>query len=260
MLADDLASAIASRDADALDELALRYDQMAPDVDAASAISSLERREGSLVGYLGKLIPQKGVERMLEALVGQPDIHGVVVGFGTYREWLEALVDALDRGDLDAYDWLRTASQMKLELDAPEVVAGHGLRSRLSFTGRLDHRYAPGVLSALDVLIVPSTLAEAFGMVAAEGAAAGAFPLVSRHSGLAEVAEALEGEAGRPGLFSFEPGDGATARMGAGLQALLAIDGVERDELRAAISGYVAREWSWEATARRIFEAAGSDF
>ena len=46
-------------------------------------------------------------------------------------------------------------------------------------------------------------------MVAAEGAAAGALPLVARHSGLAEVAAALEDAAAAPGLFSFEPGKDA---------------------------------------------------
>jgi hypothetical protein len=94
-------------------------------------------------------------------------------------------------------------------------------------------------------------------MVAAEGAAAGAFPLVARHSGLAEVADALEQEVGRPGLFSFEPGDGATGRIVTGLRTLLDFQGKERDELRSAISGFVARQWSWEATSRRILEAAG---
>ena len=42
----------------------------------------------------------------------------------------------------------------------------------------------------LDVLVVPSVMHEAFGMVAVEGAAAGALPLVARHSGLAEIGRA----------------------------------------------------------------------
>ena len=45
-----------------------------------------------------------------------------------------------------------------------------------------------------DVVVVPSIFPEAFGMVAAEAAAAGCPPLVARHSGLAEVAKALEEE------------------------------------------------------------------
>ena len=42
--------------------------------------------------------------------------------------------------------------------------------------------------------VVPSIFPEAFGMVAAEAAAAGSPPLVARHSGLAEVAAGLEEE------------------------------------------------------------------
>jgi glycosyltransferase involved in cell wall biosynthesis len=125
------------------------------------------------------------------------------------------------------------------------------------FTGRLDHRYAPEVVAALDVLVVPSTLEEAFGMVAAEGAAAGALPLVARHSSLAEVAEALEAAVGRPGALSFEPGPGATRRLAAALEGLLAVPAEERRRLALAARGHVAAEWTWERTAERLLEAAG---
>jgi glycosyltransferase involved in cell wall biosynthesis len=212
-----------------------------------------------MVGYLGKLIPEKGVERVIEAVaLLDPDTRGLLVGFGTHREWLTALVGALTAGDTAAHLWLRTNSTMQLELDEVAVSTALGVGSRISFTGRLDHRYAPRILAALDVLVVPSTLPEAFGMVAAEGAAAGALPLVARHSGLAEVASTLEGEVARPGLFSFEPGDGATRRVAEGVRALLALAPEEREELRSTISGYVKREWSWEATARNILLATGT--
>ena len=87
----------------------------------------------------------------------------------------------------------------------------------MTFTGRLDHRYAPDALASMDVMVVPSILREAFGMVAAEGAAAGALPLVARHSGLGEVGAALEAAIGRPGFSHVRPGRGAVgaARVGA---------------------------------------------
>ena len=125
------------------------------------------------------------------------------------------------------------------------------------FTGRLDHRYAPGAVAAMDVLVVPSILDEAFGMVAAEGAAAGALPMVSRHSGLAEVAEALEGDVGRPGVFSFEPGPGAETRLAAGIDRLLSLPAPERGELRGAVSAFVAGAWSWDRTTALLLAAAG---
>ena len=98
----------------------------------------------------------------------------VVVGFGPYRATLEAT--------------------------APP---------RTLFTGPLEHRHLVNLLPLADATVVPSIFPEAFGMVAAEAAAAGSPPLVARHSGLAEVAAGLE-EA-YPERFrhlaSFESGD-----------------------------------------------------
>jgi glycosyltransferase involved in cell wall biosynthesis len=254
-----VASALARDDLEAIDALARTYDQSVPDPDAAARLRSLEAATGPVIGYLGKLIPEKGVERVLEAvaLLG-PETRVVVVGFGLGRELLAALVAALDAGDVDGHARLREGSRLELELEPDEIRAARGFGERVVFTGRLDHRYAPEVVAALDVLVVPSTLEEAFGMVAAEGAAAGALPLVSRHSSLAEVAEALEGAAGRPGSLSFEPGPGATRRLAATLEGLLGLPAEERRGLAAAARAYVAAEWTWERTAERLLVAAGA--
>jgi glycosyltransferase involved in cell wall biosynthesis len=248
--------ALELRDPGALDALAASYDQEVPEPDAASRLRLLSDRRDAIVGYLGKLIPQKGVELMLCALrFARHDASALIVGFGSYREWLAALVMALRRGDVAALAWLRETGAMSIEfaIGEPSVDVGRDV----SFTGRLDHRYAPGALAAMDVLVVPSILEEAFGMVAAEGAAAGALPLVARHSGLAEVADALEAEVGRPGLFSFEPGEGAIDSLASGVDRLLSLESAERRELGRSLSLFVAREWSWERTAARLLEAAG---
>jgi glycosyltransferase involved in cell wall biosynthesis len=125
------------------------------------------------------------------------------------------------------------------------------------FTGRLDHRYAPEALAAMDVQVVPSIMEEAFGMVAAEGAAAGALPLVARHSGLSEVGAALEREIGRPGLLTFEPGERAIANLADGIDRLLELPVEDRQELRGVVSGFVGREWTWDRTAEGLLAAAG---
>ena len=129
-----------------------------------------------VVVYFGKLIEQKGVHVLIEALAGL-DARLVVVGFGPERAALEAL--AADRG-VEAL-----------------------------FTGPLEHRHLRHLLALADACVVPSIFPEAFGMVAAEAAAAGCPPLVARHSGLAEVAVGLE-EAYPPELrhlAAFDTGD-----------------------------------------------------
>jgi glycosyltransferase involved in cell wall biosynthesis len=256
---DDLDAKVAAllgvRDADGLDGLSGTYDQRAPDPGAAARLRALAGFGGPLVGYLGKLIPQKGVERLIEAMaVLPPGTRGLVVGFGTHREWLAALVEALDGRDTEAVEWL--GRRLALELDGSEVAGAASLAGRITFTGRLDHRYAPLAVAAMDVLVVPSMLAEAFGMVAAEAAAAGTLPLVARHSSLAEVADALEGAMGRPGLLSFEGGRGGTRRLAAALQRILDLDPAERSELGEAIARFVASEWTWARTAERLLDAA----
>jgi glycosyltransferase involved in cell wall biosynthesis len=249
----EVARALADRDEDALDALAAAYDQTAPDLEAATRLRALATYEGDLVGYLGKLIPQKGVDLLLAGVRSSTRRPvTLVVGFGLHREWLVALAQALDEGSADAIEWLVDAGRI-----GPDVLdAGPVGPVRTVFTGRLDHRFAPGALAAMDVLVVPSILDEAFGMVATEGAASGALPLVAGHSGLGEVAAALEAETGCPGLFSFEPGPGAARRLGEGLDRLLTLPADEREDLRETIRAFVRREWSWRRTADRLLDAA----
>src|SRR4051812_36605447 len=219
----EVITAVRSRDGEKLDALAFRYEQTAPDPETAGRIDALIGFEGPLVAYFGKLIVEKGVERVIEAASRLPlDVRSAVIGFGRFREWLEALVVAIDERDPSVVGWLAEASGMKLEEQKLSPPTGT-LRERITFTGRFDHRYAPLALAALDVQVVPSTLVEAFGMVAAEGASAGAFPLVARHSGLAAGAEALGTAIGRPGLLSFEPGPGAPVALLPALERVLAM-------------------------------------
>jgi glycosyltransferase involved in cell wall biosynthesis len=242
----EVASAADRGDLPALNALAARYDQARPDLDAPAKLRALAGYRGPLVGYLGKLIPQKGVELLIAATAALGgEARTLVVGFGSHRERLEGLVDALDRANPEA-----VAALWGDDMGGPPPTASPGgLRDRITFSGRLDHRYASLAVGAMDVLVVPSILKEAFGMVAAEGAAAGALPFAARHSGLAEVVGALEEAAGRPGLFSFEPGPGALGRMIAGLRRLLELSPQERDEVAATVRAYVSREWSWDRTA-----------
>jgi len=250
--------AVERREAQVLDDLAHRYDQSVPDPGSPEGLLALAAHEGPLVGYLGKLIPQKGVELFLAALpLLDVDARAVVIGFGLFREWLAAFLHCMDRSDEAGLAWLTHASDLNVDLPPELSALARGLASRVTFTGRLDHRYAPGALAALDVLVVPSVLEEAFGMVAAEGAAAGALPLVARHSGLAEVGAALEGAVDRQGIFTFEPGPGAVTGIAGGLHRLLGLPRAEREELKLGVSRFVAREWTWERTAERLLATAG---
>ena len=70
--------------------------------------------------------------------------------------------------------------------DAARAAAGS-----VAFSGRLEHDEVAVPVAASDALVFPSTFPEAFGMVAAEAASAGALPVSAAHSGAAEVSQAL---------------------------------------------------------------------
>jgi glycosyltransferase involved in cell wall biosynthesis len=187
-----------------------------PDEDNAERLAAFLSGDEPTVLYYGKLIEEKGVQVLLEAMRGI-DARLVVVGFGPYRAALEAI--------------------------APR---------RTLFTGPLEHRHLVHLLPLADVTVVPSIFPEAFGMVAAEAAAAGSPPLVARHSGLAEVAAGLEEEypARFRHLASFQTGDAAD--LARKLTELLALSPADRDELRRAGRKAVVARWSWASVARRL--------
>jgi glycosyltransferase involved in cell wall biosynthesis len=104
------------------------------------------------------------------------------------------------------------------------------------------------LLPLVDVSVVPSIFPEAFGMVAAEAAAAGVPPLVARHSGLAEIAAGLE--AAYPpelrDLASF------TDDLGPKLARLLGLPSETRHDLGAAARRAAVERWSWSSVAQRL--------
>ncbi len=189
-----------------------------PDPDNAERFAAFFAAEAPTIVYVGKLIENKGVQVLFEALRSL-DARAVIVGFGDYREELEAL--------------------------APE---------RVLFTGALEHRHLVHLLPLADISVVPSIFPEAFGMVAAEAASAGVPPLVADHSGLAEVAAgiAVEYPVASRHLTSFPSGDADALRER--LRALLALPSAERRELGYAARRAVERNWSWARVAERLLE------
>jgi glycosyltransferase involved in cell wall biosynthesis len=97
--------------------------------------------------------------------------------------------------------------------------------------------------------VVPSIFPEAFGMVAAEAAAAAVPPLVARHSGLAEVAAGLE-QAYPPelrDLAGFDEGE-----LTSKLRRLLELPPDIRLELGLAARRAVLERWSWSSVAEQL--------
>jgi glycosyltransferase involved in cell wall biosynthesis len=238
--------ALKRRDARALDALSFRYEDAGHDHRSASRLRSLASAERPLIGYLGRLAPQKGTNQLIEAILHLgPEVGALIAGFGPSRAWLSALVRVLDDRNESALHWLEEAGTSRVNLGRAPAT---GMSDRVIFTGRLEHRDVPALVGAVDVLVIPSLPPESFGMVAVEAAAIGALPLMPRHSGLAETAEALETAVGRPGLFSYSHGPKSARRIAAGVRRLLALPPEERRDLRTGLRAFVTAEWTWKHT------------
>ena len=189
-----------------------------PDEGVAAKLERFLAGDGPTIVYFGKLILNKGVHLLLDAVRGL-DARVVIVGFGDYRAQFEAIAP-------------------------PNAL----------FTGPMEHRHLVKLLPLADVAVVPSIFPEAFGMVAAEAAAAGCPPLVARHSGLAEVAVGLEEEypPEHRELTSFRAGDAAD--LGDKLRAILALPRREHARLAAAARKATAERWSWASVADRLLQ------
>ena len=159
---------------------------------------------------------------LLEALRGL-DARAVIVGFGDYRAELEEQARGLDA----------------------------------LFTGPLEHRHLVHLLALADAAVVPSIFPEAFGMVAAEAAATGCPPIVADHSGLAEIARALDEvyPSRLVGVASFPNGDADALHDR--LLTVLGLGDDERAALREAARRAAVERWSWTSVARRILAAVG---
>ncbi|MEV4987553.1 glycosyltransferase family 4 protein, partial [Micromonospora sp. NPDC053811] len=185
-------------------------------VPRAAVTAARERfaGDGPLVTFAGRLVYEKGVQHLLAGVPRlrelHPELRVVIAGDGPYRGELEADVHRLGLGDV---------------VDMPGFLGGE----------------LPALMAASDCFVVPS-IYEPFGMVALEGAAAGAPLAVAATGGLAEIVE--------PGVTgtTFRPQD--PDGLAEAVHALLA----DRDRAQALARrarAMVHEQYDWSAIARR---------
>jgi glycosyltransferase involved in cell wall biosynthesis len=243
---------------------------------AAAALRSWAEGEPRVL-FVGKLIVNKGVDLLAAAwplvVREHPKARLLLAGFGAYRGGLEALLDALGRGDLDAARELvargreledgERGGQEILEAFLAHPPEGYAEAARaaagsVAISGRLEHAEVADVLPASRVLVMPSTFPEAFGMVAAEAAACGVAPVSANHSGMREVstrlAEAIED--GLAPLLAFDVEEGAVEAIAARINGWLALEPAERDAVGGALAARVRELWSWTSVAEGVIAAS----
>jgi glycosyltransferase involved in cell wall biosynthesis len=184
-------------------------------VAAHSFAKARPDRKRSDVIFIGRLIEEKGVGRLLGAIArlseGLPEIQCVIVGDGPERARLEAQARAL------------------------------GLAGRVSFLGRVEDSRVASLLRASRILVLPS-IREGYGIAVVEAQAAGVVPIVVR-SPLSAAPEQVED--GRDGLVCEATEVGIAEAIAALLRDPTRL---RRMALEARRSG-AARDWDRRAEA-----------
>jgi glycosyltransferase involved in cell wall biosynthesis len=120
-----------------------------PDADARARVRAelAVPSDAAAVGFVGRLVPEKGVDLLLEAAAGVPDAWVLILGGGPEERRLRSRADAL------------------------------GIAARVRFVGALPSTAVASWLPALDVLALPSLTtpgwAEQFGRALVEAMACG---------------------------------------------------------------------------------------
>jgi glycosyltransferase involved in cell wall biosynthesis len=220
---------------------------VAGDLEGAKRIAragrSLEAQHGGDMPA-GEVVPLRYLLAFLDSLSGKP---------------AEAERDPQVGAPAGAPSASVVADAAETETDADAYLASaRRLGERIVLTGRLEHEELADVLPACEALVVPSTFPEAFGTVAAEGAACGLLPVSAAHSGLAEVSEILAEElpsAARAWL-SFPVDDRAVRAIAERVVAWLEAERGLKMRTREALVSVVRERWSWEGVARGVIAAA----
>ena len=185
---------------------------------APGPADAADRSARVVVGYLGRLVPEKGVGVLLDALALDSRLHARVAGSGPALEQLQA------------------------------QVRRQGLDGRVEFLGPILPRAVPDFYRSLDVLAIPSLptarWTEQFGRVAIEAMACG-IPVVSSDAG------ALPDVVGGAGIIVPRGDAAALAR------AVDDASGSKAHELRIAGFGRV-RQCTWAAVAAQYLELYNS--
>ena len=237
--------------------------------------------EQDLLFFVGSMTYGKGIQSLIAALPGilarRPDTHLVLVGSGTYREVLEALVHSLATGNEALFDELvergrdleRADMSGPLEdLQAYASVAtnravlfarGAELADHIHILGRLDHARLRRVFPCCRIAVFPSVIKEASPLVFAESMANGVLPTGSYHSGLRDGLDDL-----RPHLpdeiwqrmkLDSEP-ERRIESIVDNLCGLL--DALEKEDLSATLRQIAVDRCDWTAVARQLVAAAES--
>jgi glycosyltransferase involved in cell wall biosynthesis len=138
---------------------AVDHRRFRPDIDGSSVRMQFAiPPDKAVVLLVGRIVPHKGVEHLIEASRSVPDAHFLIAGDGSLLESMKRLAVSM------------------------------GVRERVRFLGRVPQEMLPHVYAASDIFVLPSvSRLEAFGIVALEAMATGKPVVVADIPGVRDV-------------------------------------------------------------------------
>ena len=235
--------------------------------------------EQDLLFFVGSMTYGKGIHSLIAALPGilarRPDTQLVLVGSGTYREVLEALIHSLATGNESLFDELVQRGQdleradMSGPLEDLQAYAslpanrailfdrGADFAQHIHILGRLDHARLRFVFPCCRIAVFPSVIKEASPLVFAESMANGVLPAGSYHSGLRDGLDDL-----RPHLpdelwqrmkLESEP----ERRIDSIVDNLCGLlEALEKEDLSATLRAIAVDRCDWSTVAQQLAAAA----
>ncbi len=173
-------------------QLGKTYNQRTPDADLLEKWPQLQKDE-PIILYFGKFLETKGIGELFalipEILSRIPKVRFIFVGFGMYREHMEGMLQSFSTGNMNSALKISKAGNFIKKVNVEDkfrILTAEEL-SRITITGFCNHEILSELLPMASLCIVPSRLAEAFGMVAVEAMASGVLPICNNHSGLRDI-------------------------------------------------------------------------
>ena len=194
------------------------YDASCPDGDLAEKLASVRWGEEKVILYFGSLRFDKGIHCLIAAIPHivsrYPNCRFIIAGNGDDREYLEAAICALDRGDVDLFQRLLHLAIIERDSGGPEVyqyipgflgtqnlkayaeMSQGRLADRIIFTGYMSRLLLPRLLTCATLTVIPSIVKEAFPLTFVESLACGVPPVASDYAGLAPILDKAAGYLG----------------------------------------------------------------
>jgi len=247
------------------------------DTSLKEKLSSLGFSQPVLL-YVGALTVGKGLQSLLCALPvvykNHPDAQLLIVGAGSFREVLEALVYALVNNDQallsclleNCFDenradetehWQDVNYFLQNLKDRDEYYAlAKRLQKQVMFLGRFDHEQLSYLFPCADLAIFPSVIPEAYPLVLMESLANGVLPMVSYFSGFADAVDELEQYLDKEMVAHMKIPMTTEARVEAIAANVVALlDKLKTTDLSGELSQIASENYDWTHRAQQMAAA-----